>query len=129
MRELLKFLVCFLAGIGAGLGTGFAGMSAAAVISPIGYIDDKENGKRLTHCPFRLRETKSPCIVTDAWKNTEIDTRVVHTVQFKDQAISFDPTATYIIHGRRFACKKIELKITDRGLSPLKTGYFYEIKD
>ena len=35
MRELLKFLVCFLAGIGAGLGTGFAGMSAAAVISPM----------------------------------------------------------------------------------------------
>ena len=35
MDELLKFLVCFLAGIGAGLGTGFAGMSAAAVISPM----------------------------------------------------------------------------------------------
>ena len=28
-------LTCFLAGMGAGLGTGFAGMSAAAVISPI----------------------------------------------------------------------------------------------
>ena len=32
---LTKFLVCFIAGIGAGLGTGFAGMSAAAVISPM----------------------------------------------------------------------------------------------
>ncbi len=32
---MLKFIVCFLAGIGAGLGTGFAGMSAAAVISPM----------------------------------------------------------------------------------------------
>lgn len=30
-----KFLICFIAGIGAGLGTGFAGMSAAAVISPM----------------------------------------------------------------------------------------------
>ncbi|MCI8622534.1 MAG: sulfite exporter TauE/SafE family protein [Provencibacterium sp.] len=30
-----KFIVCFIAGIGAGLGTGFAGMSAAAVISPM----------------------------------------------------------------------------------------------
>ncbi len=30
-----KLIVCFLAGIGAGLGTGFAGMSAAAVISPM----------------------------------------------------------------------------------------------
>lgn len=32
---LVKFIVCFIAGIGAGLGTGFAGMSAAAVISPM----------------------------------------------------------------------------------------------
>ena len=32
---LIKFIVCFIAGIGAGLGTGFAGMSAAAVISPM----------------------------------------------------------------------------------------------
>ena len=30
-----QFFLCFLAGIGAGLGTGFAGMSAAAVISPM----------------------------------------------------------------------------------------------
>lgn len=32
---MYKLLICFLAGIGAGLGTGFAGMSAAAVISPM----------------------------------------------------------------------------------------------
>ena len=30
---MYPFMICFLAGIGAGLGTGFAGMSAAAVIS------------------------------------------------------------------------------------------------
>ena len=35
MRVLFKLVVCFIAGIGAGLGTGFAGMSAAAVISPM----------------------------------------------------------------------------------------------
>lgn len=35
MNIWLKVLVCFIAGIGAGLGTGFAGMSAAAVISPM----------------------------------------------------------------------------------------------
>ena len=35
MDILIKFVVCFIAGIGAGLGTGFAGMSAAAVISPM----------------------------------------------------------------------------------------------
>lgn len=32
---LFKFIICFIAGVGAGLGTGFAGMSAAAVISPM----------------------------------------------------------------------------------------------
>ncbi len=35
MELLVKCVVCFVAGIGAGLGTGFAGMSAAAVISPM----------------------------------------------------------------------------------------------
>ena len=35
MILLYKFVICFIAGIGAGLGTGFAGMSAAAVISPM----------------------------------------------------------------------------------------------
>lgn len=32
---IVTILVCFFAGMGAGLGTGFAGMSAAAVISPM----------------------------------------------------------------------------------------------
>ena len=32
---LIKILVCFIAGAGAGIGTGFAGMSAAAVVGPM----------------------------------------------------------------------------------------------
>ncbi len=32
---MFKFIICFIAGLGAGLGTGLAGMSAAAVISPM----------------------------------------------------------------------------------------------
>ena len=35
MNALSIILVTLLAGLGAGLGTGFAGMSAAAVITPI----------------------------------------------------------------------------------------------
>lgn len=30
MKYMVEILVCFFAGMGAGLGTGFAGMSAAA---------------------------------------------------------------------------------------------------
>jgi len=43
MQILIEILVTFLAGMGAGLGTGFAGMSAAAVISPllITFLDMK----------------------------------------------------------------------------------------
>ena len=35
MNIWFKILICFLAGAGAGIGTGFAGMSAAAVIGPV----------------------------------------------------------------------------------------------
>lgn len=35
MDIIITSLVCFLAGAGAGIGTGFAGMSAAAVIGPV----------------------------------------------------------------------------------------------
>lgn len=35
MELFIEILVCFLAGAGAGIGTGFAGMSAAAVIGPM----------------------------------------------------------------------------------------------
>lgn len=34
-EKMFQLLICFIAGAGAGLGTGFAGMSAAAVISPM----------------------------------------------------------------------------------------------
>ena len=35
MDLFIKFIVCFIAGLGAGIGTGFAGMSAAAAITPM----------------------------------------------------------------------------------------------
>lgn len=35
MDLLTKVIVCFFAGAGAGIGTGFAGMSAAAVVGPL----------------------------------------------------------------------------------------------
>lgn len=43
MHILITVLVCFFAGMGAGLGTGFAGMSAAAVISPMLITLDRKS--------------------------------------------------------------------------------------
>lgn len=93
------------------------------------YFTKDEEGDRLEHCPFALRETRTPSIATDAWQGIDIKTAVEHTVQFADIAAALDPTATYLISGRRFICHKLELEITDRGLAPLKTGYFYELTD
>ena len=95
---------------------------------PIYFTKDKE-GDRIEHCPFCLRETRQPSIPADAWHNISIDTRVEHVVQFADRTAAIDPTATYIIHGRRYVCHKLELEITERGLKPLKTGYFYELNN
>ena len=35
MQILVKLIICLIAGAGAGIGTGFAGMSAAAIIGPM----------------------------------------------------------------------------------------------
>lgn len=93
------------------------------------YFTNDEEGDLLEHCPFALRETRSPSIAADAWQGIDIKTAVEHTVQFADQAAALDPTATYLISGRRFICHKLEVEITDRGIAPLKTGYFYELTE
>ena len=38
-----------------------------------------------------------------------------------------DPTWIYIFHNKRYVCEKIEIQVTDKGIDPMKTGYFYEI--
>lgn len=38
-----------------------------------------------------------------------------------------DPKKIYVIRNRKFICDRIELGITGEGISPMKTGYFYEL--
>ena len=40
-----------------------------------------------------------------------------------------DPKKIYIIKNRKFICSHIEMAISNNQLSPLKTGYFYELID
>ena len=59
---LVKFIVCVVAGLGAGIGTGLAGLSAAAVISPIGEMGwgDRHvvvNGGKIGPLAQRLYDT------------------------------------------------------------------------
>ena len=45
---LIKLAICIVAGLGAGIGTGLAGLSAAAVISPIGELKIDEHVLQLS---------------------------------------------------------------------------------
>lgn len=38
-----------------------------------------------------------------------------------------DPKKIYVIRNRKFICDRIELGVTGEGISPMKTGYFYEL--
>ena len=55
----------------------------------------------------------------------DIDTRSVTQFQFTDNL--FDPAAVVIVRGRKYVCQKLEVTIDERGLQPMKRGYFYEL--
>ncbi len=55
-----------------------------------------------------------------------IDTTVKHCIKFISNKV-IQPSGTFIIHGQRWACEKLEYSITSNGVSPLVTGYFYRL--
>ena len=61
---MITFIVCLLAGLGAGLGTGFAGMSAAAVISPmlIAFLHMDAYQQSVSHLPAMSSRAQFPLI-------------------------------------------------------------------
>ena len=40
-----------------------------------------------------------------------------------------DQTKTFLVHGKKYGCEKIEIQIDSNGISELMTGYFYEMTD
>lgn len=56
----------------------------------------------------------------------EVDTRTECIFQFSDH-IAFDTQRVYRIAGRLFVARKFELSFSEKGLNPIKTGYFYEV--
>lgn len=63
---IFTILVCFFAGMGAGIGTGFAGMSAAAVISPmlITFLGMDPYQQSVSHLPAMCSPVRSQLILT-----------------------------------------------------------------
>lgn len=56
----------------------------------------------------------------------QVDTRVVRQFTVIDRNAT-DPTAIYIIRGRRYVCQKIELTLDDAGVQPEKKLFLYEL--
>lgn len=56
----------------------------------------------------------------------QVDTRVVRQFTVIDRDAT-DPTAIYIIRGRRYVCQKIELTLDAGGVKPEKKLYLYEL--
>lgn len=54
------------------------------------------------------------------------DTRVEYLFRIADPGV-VDPAVPYHIAGKRYACHKLELTLTDEGITPLVEGYFYEL--
>lgn len=55
-----------------------------------------------------------------------VDTRVVRQFTVVDREAT-DPTAIYIIRGRRYVCQKIELTLDAAGVQPEKKLFLYEL--
>ena len=55
-----------------------------------------------------------------------IDTTVKHCIKFISSSV-IRPNGTFVIQGQRFACEKLEYNISNKGVSPLVTGYFYRL--
>lgn len=73
MDTLYKFIVCFIAGIGAGLGTGLAGMSAAAVISPVLITFLEMPAYQAVGIALASDVLASAASTRNYWKNKNID--------------------------------------------------------
>ena len=63
---------------------------------------------------------------TSRYGSYSIDKNNCQTIKFITDKIP-DPSDIYIFHNKKYICEKIEMEVTDEGVSKEKTGYFYEI--
>lgn len=86
-------------------------------------LEDRDTG-------LRLHEVEEMETHYDAVYNGEvsIDTTAPVEITYYDEEL-YDPTATFIDHGRKLACLKIEYEVTEAGIERAKTGTFYQIRE
>lgn len=94
--------------------------------SPDSYYD--EETWKIAHS-FSLTDSASP-IYDNALdpdrSDTAANTKAEYCFKFTDDIMPGDICNVFHIRNRKFICRRIEYTITERGVSPMKTGYFYE---
>ena len=103
-------------------------------VAPVGWTDNTYKLIKYTQLPysFRIYEGGSPAIKTVATygESTQLsmDFRTQHTFQFLASTPP-DVSQVFLIRGKKYLCENVEYDITDDGIDPLMTGYFYEITE
>lgn len=93
--------------------TGTLSLEGSAKVSrSFGNLDGKKSGSSITW--------------TSKYGSYSIDKDNCQTIKFITDKIP-DPKDIYIFHNKKYICEKIEMEVTDEGVSKEKTGYFYEI--
>lgn len=94
--------------------------------SPDSYYD--EETWKIAHS-FSLTDSASP-IYDNALdpdrSDTAANTKAEYCFKFTDDIMPEDICNVFHIRNRKFICRRIEYTITERGVAPMKTGYFYE---
>lgn len=77
---------------------------------------------------FCLHNSTLPNIRNTAFKYAPLAQKTAQwVIDFVDN-IPLEPTAIFLIRGRKFLCEKLEISITDSGIEPIKRGFFYEME-
>lgn len=112
----------------------FGGFDISAAWHPIAYTEYRN---AVWHAPvpqasMALTPSSMPCIGnfhnsgTKIRRNINGNNEICIKFMFNGKP---DPKKIYMIKNRKFICSHIEMAISNNQLSPLKTGYFYEVID
>lgn len=98
-------------------------------------VSEPHHGRELRYSPSTYGYSLAlKSFEEDSWNighrfksRLEYQMKVEHKITFLSQSIP-DVRSKFLIRGKLFACKKIEVNVSDDGIDPLLTGYFVEIK-
>lgn len=108
------------------------GSSTTTYLFPLAFtdkimVDDRNGSDGYESWSLTLRETEATSYIgqLQARDYTVIDT-AENVFQFLCDGMP-DISAVYIFRHKRYLCAKLDITITERGIAPIKTGYFYEL--